>query len=441
MGDARTSLRGASLESTGTAGAVLMHSFRSYPAFRILFQSTLATNSAWWMWQLAAGWLALLLTESPFFVGLTAFASGIPQLIFALPSGVIVDRLDRRSVLLGAQAVVTVVSVVVSGLLIGGRLQPWHLLAATFTAGTAMSFVFPTRNALVANLVPTRDLANAVALNAAGQNTTRVLGPALAGPLIASLGVGGTFVACAAVQVVAVVVTLRLPHTAPEPSAARRTIWGSMAEGLTVIWRNEYLSGLIFLAAVPTMFLMPYTNLLPVFARDNLHLGSTGLGVLMAANGVGAVLGALAVAGWRWLVERPGVLVWSAAAFAVVVLAFALTPVVLAAGVLIFVAGAISAVYMALNNTKIQLGVDDAVRGRVLGVYLLTWGLVPVGTLPVGAAAGAYGAPVAVAGMAAVALGLVLLAALRFSSLRRPDPATLSGPENRQDRPDADRRW
>lgn len=407
------------------------HALRAYPAFRVLFGSTLGTNSAFWMWNIASSWLALQLTDSAFFVGLTGFLGGIPTLIFSIPSGVILDRFDRRQVLLVAQGIVTAIAAVVALMLLLDRLASWHLLVACFLNGTAMSFVFPTRNALVANIVAPRDLANAVALNATGQNATRVVGPALAGPLIAALGVVGTFAACALCQIAALVVTLRLPRARPTPSATRSTLWGSLVEGLAVIWRSEYLTGLILLAAVPTLLVMPYSNLLSVFADHVLHIGATGLGLLMAANGAGAVLGSLAVAAWRRLTELPGVQVWTAAGFAAVVFAFALTPSPLVAGLLIFLAGALSAVYLAVNNTKIQLAVDDSVRGRVLGVYLLTWGLVPVGTLPAGSLANRYGAPLTVAILTALAFVLVLATVLRFPSLVRGEPARVETAERR----------
>lgn len=218
-------------------------------------------------------------------------------------------------------------------------------------------------------------------------------------------------------------ITLRLPSAPPSPSAARRSLWGSLVEGLAVIWRSEYLTGLIILAAVPTMLVLPYSNLLPVFAEHELKIGASGLGLLMSLNGLGAVLGALAVAGWRKLTNMRGVMIWSSMGFAVVVLLFAYTTVTLLAGVLMFLAGAVSAIYMAVNNTKIQLSVDDSVRGRVLGVYLLTWGLLPVGTLPAGALADRHGAPAAVAGMSILALVLIVLTVLRFRALYREDVA------------------
>jgi predicted MFS family arabinose efflux permease len=275
---------------------------------------------------------------------------------------------------------------------------------------------------MVANLVPSHHLANAVALNAAGQNATRVVGPALAGPLIALLGIDGTFAVCAGLQVIAFIVTGKLPAQAAADSSRGTSIFQSVGVGLKTVWNSEYLLGMIILAGVPTMFLMPYINLMPVFARDVLGLGSTGLGVLMAANGFGAVLGSLYVAGSRGLTQNPNVLIGTGIGFALVLIAFALTPISFLGAGLILAAGFISAVFLAVNNTLIQLHVDDAVRGRVLGIYVLTWGLLPVGTLPAGAIADAAGAPIALVVMSVAALVVMVAVALRFPAVRREAP-------------------
>jgi MFS family permease len=406
----------------------LWHSLRAYPAFRTLFGSTLATNSGFWMWIIATGWLALLLTDSPFFVGLVGFAGGIPTLIFGVFVGALIDRFSRRGVLMVAQAIVAVIGVALAALLFLDVLQPWHLLIGAFINGTCMSVIFPTRNALVANLVPSHHLANAVALNAAGQNATRVVGPAMAGPVIVLLGIDGAFAVCAALQVVAYFVSGRLPTHAAADGGDGSSMLQSVAVGLRTVWRSEYLLGMIILAGVPTMFLMPYINLMPVFARDVLGLGATGLGILMAANGFGAVLGSLYVAGSRRLTGNPHVLLGSGLGFSLVLIAFALTPVTAVGAMLILAAGFISAVFLAINNTLIQLHVADAVRGRVLGVYVLTWGLLPVGTLPAGAIADALGAPAALVIMSLVGIAAMALVAFRFPSIRRTAPAPQAAP-------------
>jgi len=408
----------AAAEEHAAEQAGMFQSIRAYRGFRLLFLGTMATNSAFWMYQIAVGWLALQRTDSPLFVGLTGFAGGIPLLLFALPSGVIIDRVDRRAVLMAAQAGIMVVAAAFALLIATDTIRPWSILALAFLYGTVMSFIFPTRNAIVPNLVERRDLVNAVALNAAGQNSTRVVGPSLAGVLIAVIGVSGTFAVAAAMQILALFWTARLPKMASRMSVRTTSLWRNVAEGVEAVTRDAFLKGLILLATLVTVLIMPYINLMPVFARDEMDLGATGLGILMACSGLGSVVGALAVARWRQLGYVPGIQIWSALGFAGLVLAFALTPAFVPAGVLLFVAGIVSAAYMAINQTVLQLRVDDAVRGRVLSIYLLTWGMLPLGQLPLGALADRVGAPAATASACAVAALLIGIVAMRYPSLR-----------------------
>ena len=170
-----------------------MQSLRLYRTFRLLLLGTMATNTAFWMYQVAVGWLALEITDSPFFVGLAGFAGGIPLLIFGLPAGLIIDRFDRRTILMIAQLGVMAVAAAFAIFVATGIIDQWSILVLVAIYGTIMAFIFPTRTAIVPNLVERADLANAVALNAAGQNATRVFGPTIAGVLIATLGVAETF--------------------------------------------------------------------------------------------------------------------------------------------------------------------------------------------------------------------------------------------------------
>lgn len=397
----------------------MFQSLRAYRGFRMLFLGTLATNSAFWMYQIAIGWLALELTDSPLWVGLTGFAGGIPLLLFALPSGVIIDRVDRRAVLMTAQVGIMCVAATFS-ILVGTELiRTWSMLVLAFAYGTVMSFIFPTRNAIVPALVGREDLANAVALNAAGQNSTRVVGPSLAGVLIAVVGVSWTFAVAAALQILALMWTARLPDEASERTVRGGSLRSNLMVGVRVVGNDPFLIGLILLATVSTVLVMPYINLMPVFARDELGLGATGLGVLMACTGLGSVAGALLVARWRGLATIPGIQITSSLAFTVLVLVFALTPITAVAGLLLFFAGIVSAAYMAVNQTVLQLQVADEVRGRVLSIYLLTWGMLPLGQLPIGALADAIGAPLATAAASVVAMAFILLLVMRYPSLRR----------------------
>jgi MFS family permease len=395
-----------------------MHSVRVYPAFRLLMLGTLASSTAFWMYQVAVGWLALQLTDSPFFVAMVGFAGGIPLLLLSLPAGVIIDRFDRRNVLLLAQLGAVVIATLLAFLVGSGLIGRVSMLALVATYGTAMSFVFPTRTTIVPSLVERRDMANAVALNSASQNATRVVGPSLAGVLIGLLGVAETFAAAAALQALALVTTARLPPQVPGASSKGGTGWSSLTVGLQVVARRPYLVGLIVLALAPTVLVMPYINLMPVFARDELDLGSTGLGVLLASTGLGTVAGSLAVARRSGGQAGSRGQIVTAAAFAICVMAFSMTPIVAVALPLLFAAGWMSAAFLALNQTALQMSVEDDVRGRVFSIYLLTWGMLPLGQLLVGGLASQVGPPLAMATAGLVALASIGAIVWRFSSLR-----------------------
>jgi predicted MFS family arabinose efflux permease len=182
--------------------------------------------------------------------------------------------------------------------------------------------------------------------------------------------------------------------------------------------RDPFLLALILMALATNFLVMPYLNLMPVFARDELGVGSSGLGLLLASTGLGTVAGALSVARSARLGSSARAQVLAAAAFAGLVLLFAVTPLIPVAALLLFAAGWMSASFLAINQTAMQLRVDDAVRGRVLSIYLLTWGMLPVGQLAVGALASQIGAPLAVVIACSLALGCIAVIARRYPSLR-----------------------
>jgi predicted MFS family arabinose efflux permease len=396
----------------------VLRSLRAYPAFRLLLLGTLATNTAFWMYQVCVGWLALQLLDSPLFVGLTGFVGGIPLLVVSLPAGVIIDRNDRRTVLLVAQFAVMMLAGVFALLVGSGAIAPWSTLVLVAAYGTAMSFIFPTRTTIVTMLVERSDIANAVALNAAAQNACRVTGPALAGVLIAVIGVAGTFAVAALLQILALAATLKLPASRPMGTARGGSTWANLTLGLRIVAHDAFLSSLILLAVATNVLVMPYIAMMPVFARDELSVGSTGLGLLLASTGLGTVAGALAVAASRRLGSWSRAQVVTAASFAALVLIFALTRNLPVAVLLLFAAGGMSAAFMAITQTALQLRVDDDVRGRVLSIYLATWGMLPFGQLAVGAVAERVGAPLATAVACAAALGSIGLIARHYRLLR-----------------------
>jgi MFS family permease len=393
-------------------------SLRIYPAIRWLWIGTITTNTAFWMYQVALGWLALVMTDSPLWVGLAGFAGGVPILIFALPAGVVVDRFDRRSVLMAGQTGVMLTAAAFSALIYLDLMNRWTMLGLAFAYGSSMAFVFPTRSAIISRLVEPHNLANAIALNSAGQNATRIFGPALAGVLIALVDTGGAFAVAAGLQIFALASSLRLPSVRPRQTGRRGPALSGITEGLLYVRRDPTLLGTILLATIGTMLIMPYITLMPVFVRDELGYGSTGLGVLMTGIGIGAVVGALVVAARRELTSAPGAQVLLLAAWAAVVLAFAWTPWVVPAAILLLLTGTLSAGFLATNQTILQLRADDEIRGRVLAVNQITWGLLPFGQLPLGLLADVTGAPLATALACLAALALIALTYTRIPALR-----------------------
>ncbi len=392
--------------------------FRDY---RLLWNSNVMTQTGQWMQQVATGWLMLELTDSPTWLGLVGFARGLPMLLMSLPAGVLADRVDRRKLLVSAQIIAAALATILAVLVATGLVRPWHVLVLSFLSGSTMSFIFPTRQALVSTLVPRERMANAVALNSAGQNSTRIFGPSLAGALISAVGTA----ICFAIQAVGLIgaaimsIRIRVPERIDGPNRVKASARQNLLEGLRYIAINPRLKGLIGLAAIPTILAMPYMQMMPVIARDELGTGSAGLGLLMTASGVGALSGSLAVAALGNRMRTFGNLqIITAALFGVMVSLFAFSPWMALSMLLVSFASGVSAVYMSLNNTVLQMSVSDEFRGRVLSVYLMTWGLMPFGTLPMGALAEAFGAPVAIAAGGLTSTALVIIIAMRLPSLR-----------------------
>jgi predicted MFS family arabinose efflux permease len=236
--------------------------------------------------------------------------------------------------------------------------------------------------------------------------------------LIAVIGIAGTFAVAALLQILALTATLRLPVSTPVGTARGGSVWESLTLGFRIVARDSFLSSLILLAVTTNVLVMPYIAMMPVFARDVLGIGSTGLGLLLASTGLGTVAGALAVAASRRLGSWSRAQVVTAATFSGLVLIFALTSNLPLAVLLLFAAGGVSAAFMALAQTALQLRVDDDVRGRVLSIYLATWGMLPFGQLAVGVIAERIGAPLATAFACALALAGIGLIARHYRLLR-----------------------
>ncbi len=384
-----------------------------YPTYRRLWFGSQAASLGQWMQQVGLGWLAYSITDSEFVLGLVGLMAGLPFLVVSIPGGLLIDRVDRRRLMLACQAAAALLAVVVAADVIGGWVRPWHLLAAAFLNGSLQALLNPTQQSLVPSLVDRADLTNAIGLNSAGQNMTRVVGPSIAGGMIGIFGVGSAFLlqAAALCGALALVSGITVP-----PRKPGQTVPGprSVFDGIRLIARRPDLRGLFLLACVPTFFVFPYVQFLSVFARDILGIGPSGLGLLMAASGSGAVIGSLMTAARRHFTGAGRTLILMTVAYGAVIVGIAASRSVFLTLPLLVCAGILGASYMSTNNALLQHRITDDVRGRVMGAYMLTFGLMPLGAMPMGILADHVGTPFAVATGAIISS--VLAALVGFSS-------------------------
>lgn len=399
------------------APLAMIELLRRFSDFRYLWLGTIFTQAGQWILNVSLGWLMLVLTDSPFWVGLVGFFGGVPMLLVAVPAGVILDRYDRRKILIWCQVGLALVGVMLAVLALLDIAQPWHLLVGAFLNGGGMALNNAARQTMVPGMVSRVNLASAIALNTAGQNASRIVGPSIAGVIIGFVGVGGAFVFQAFMLGIALFLTFSLAIT-PAASKAATVIRGGLLDGFRYVRQSPVLLDLTLLAAIPMLFVFPYLQLLPVFARDILSTGPSGMGILMAVSGVGAVAGGLLSAPAAKLQRKGMFLLLTTIAYGVVVVTFAYSEWVVLSGAMIFTGSLVGSAYMSLNNTLLHLNVTDDVRGRVTGVYMITFGLMPLGGLPMGLAAEVWGAPFAVAAGAVISSVLTTILAVRSKRLR-----------------------
>ena len=386
-------------------------------AYRYLFIGTALTMTGNFMQMVAQGWLIYDLTSSPTWLGIVSFARGVPMLVLALVAGVLVDRMDRRVVLITAQGSTALVAIALSTLIFMDAVQPWHVALAAFLGGCFFVLIIPARQALVSATVERAQLGVAIGLMSTAQNSGRVLGPALAGVLIAVLGAAMSF----AVQAFGFVLALGCAAMlGPQPPRASRgsSPFQSLLEGIRYVWEDPTVLALTSLQAIPAFLIMPYNQLLPIFARDILHTGPDGLGILMAANGIGAVLGAVAIVLLPF--RRQGVFLFaSLASFGLLLPAFAASTWLPLSTAIMGLLGAAQAIYLASNTTLVQLATPDELRGRVMSVFMMTFGLMSLGALPQGFLADWLGAPAVVSMSGILAFLVVVVFAVRSPAIRR----------------------
>jgi len=366
--------------------------------FRLFFFGQLISLIGTWMQNTAQGWLVYDLTKSKLLLGTVAAVGSAPMLLFSLWGGSVADRHPKRTVLLWTQSGMMVLAFVFAGLVWSGWVRPWHILVLAALGGVAMAFDMPARQAFVVEMTSREDLMNALSLNSSIVNGARVVGPAAAGILMAQAGLGTCFAlnGLSFLAVLAGLLMMRLPKFVPPVQPESN--WQHALDGFAYVARHRRVRTLLLLFSIVGVFGWSYSVLMPAFASDILHVGSSEFGMLLSANGIGALCGALTVATYGDRMPRRLLVFGGLGLFSLMLLLLAGTRDYYLALALLAISGWGMLLYFSTTNTLIQLSVEDGMRGRVMGIWALVFGgMMPVGGMEAGTLSHWLGVPPAVA--------------------------------------------
>jgi MFS family permease len=391
-----------------------LRAFRSRN-YRLFVAGQLVSLIGTWMQSIAQSWLIYRITGSAALLGLIGFAGQIPIFILAPFGGVIADRMNRHRILVTTQTVMMFLAFALAGLTLGGVVHVWHIFVLASLLGIANAFDIPARQAFLVEMVGREDIVNAIALSSSMMNGARIVGPAVAGIVVAAVGEGWCFL-LNGLSYVAVIIALLLMHISPRTDVHPRvSTWHSVVEGFSFAWHTRPIRALLLLLGLVSVMGMPYTVLMPIIADRTLHGGPDAYGLLMSASGTGALAGAAILTLRRHIRGLGHWIAVTAIGFGASLIAFSFSRLLWLSAALLVPAGFCMMVEMAASNTLIQSMVPDRLRGRVMAVYsMMFMGMAPVGALLAGAIAVPIGAPemVAIGGAVCIAGGLIFGAQL-----------------------------
>jgi MFS family permease len=391
------------------------------PTYRRFLLASMIATVGGFMQQTAQGWLVLDLTNSPALLGLAGAVAGLPTLFLAVLAGVLADRLDRRRLLIATNVAGALCAASLALLTTLGLVEYWHVLVLAFLAGLALTIQMPASQAVVSTIVDRTSIGNAVALNSAQYNLTRIVAPAIAGLFIAAgslvLGIWVNALALSIVVVLMASLSIPSPRTADRVQAA---LWRDLQDGVRFVASNRALTIVVLLPAVPALLVLNYLTFIPFYARDVLVTGPAGLGLLTGAIGVGALTGALALATMRPSGGSGRLMLAGLAIVGVGMATFALSRSLPLSMVALALMGAFQVAYYSTTNTLIQVLVPARLRGRVLSLYVLTSiGLIPIANLVGGAVGEVIGVDIVLAAGGVLTVLAVVLVVLLEPSVAR----------------------
>src|SRR5947207_2522297 len=380
--------------------------------FRLYFSGQLISFTGTWMTTTAQGWLVYQLTGSKALLGIVAAAASAPMLFFATWGGWMADRYSKRSVIVVTQICSMILSLALAALVWTEVVQPWHIIVLAVLGGITMAFDMPARQSFVIEMTSREDLMNAISLNSSAFNCARIIGPSIAGLLMAHLGIALCFLfdGISFIPVIAGLLLMRLPKKVVHDSNTGPI--GQALEGFRYVWTHPRVLTILSLFTVVGIFGWSYSVLMPAFARDILHLGANGYGLLMAGSGVGALVAALTVASAGHMLPTRTMALGGVWIFSTTLVLFAFNKNLYLGVLLLAIVGFGVVLYFSTSNTVLQSIVPDEMRGRVMGIWALIFGgMIPLGSLEAGLMADFLGTP------ATMAIGALICALAAFVTL------------------------
>jgi MFS family permease len=407
--------------SSNDFGSAIANTFRAlkHRNFKLFFSGQIISLTGTWMQSVAQSWLVYRITGSVALLGLIGFAGQFPVFLLTAFGGAVADKYNRRKILVATQTASMTLAFILAFLTLSGYVKVWHLFFIASLSGVVNAFDIPARQSFVVDMVGKDDLLNAIALNSSMFNGARIIGPAIAGILVAAVGEGWCFLGNAVSYIAVIFGLLRMSIERKEIAQTAGSAFEKIKEGFLFVARTKPVRALLLLLGLVSLMGMPYAVLMPIFADQILQGGVRGLGILMGASGSGALIAALTLASrksikglGRWVAVSSGV-------FGVFLILFSFSRSFWLSAALLVPTGFSMMLQMSSSNTLIQAMVPDELRGRVMAVYsMMFMGMAPIGALLAGTLAGVIGAPLTVAFGGAICIGGSILFGWRLPKLR-----------------------
>ena len=388
--------------------------------FRWIWIGSFISFMAMNMQMITRGWLVLRLeNDSPLALVLVMVSFAAPMTIVSLVGGALADRFSKKYLIIISQSANAVMTFVLAMMDASGAIWFGAVLIIGVVNGAMMAINMPSRQAIISDIVPESRLMNAVALNNSAMNLTRIIGPAMAGFLIIFIQTSGVFYLISIIYVFSALSLLMVRVDTAQSKSAKKSVGKDIIEGLRYVWNDVNLRGLILMAFIPSLFGFTLFALLPVWAREALNVNSSDLGILMTMMGVGALIGTLGLAAIRRFSHRGLLLLGCGIVWGIMLVGLANSQIYPVAMPFLLIIGLISSVYMSLNMTLTQLSAAPEMRGRVMSIMMMTFGLMPIGALPFGTIAEYIGTANSLTISGALLALLIFTFGLAYPAFRR----------------------